>query len=66
MNCIFDWQQVEGDWQDGPEFRSRREILARKQGLPIYRGIATRRNDWRRDGLDQAISQMAMPVFSIE
>lgn len=66
MKSIFHWQTIDGDWPAGPEFRSRREILARKQGLPIFRGIATRKDDWPRDALNEIIAKLAMPVFAIE
>lgn len=38
---FFRFEELPGTWQDYPEGRSRREILARQQGLPIFRGIAS-------------------------
>lgn len=36
---FFDFQTRTEPWPDAPAGRTRREILARKRGLPIYRGV---------------------------
>ncbi len=61
---LFDWHTVE-TWDIEPWVRSRREIIARKQGLSIYRGVATRRDDWTAESLQTAASQMPMPTFDV-
>ncbi|HMP03242.1 MAG TPA: methyltransferase domain-containing protein [Gemmatales bacterium] len=38
---FLDWQPLAGPWPDAPAGRTRREILARQQGLAIYRGLGT-------------------------
>lgn len=39
----FDPEPVRGAWPDAPQGRTRREIIARKQGLAIWRLVARRR-----------------------
>lgn len=65
MSLVFDWHPMTNGWGDGPQYRSRREILALKQGLPIYRGIAHRRNDWTDESLAQCIEQLPQPQFKV-
>ncbi|MFN6139907.1 MAG: tRNA (guanine(46)-N(7))-methyltransferase TrmB [Planctomycetota bacterium] len=63
---LFDWNGIEGDWPEEPEFRSRREILSRKQGLPIYRGIGVRREGIGAEEFQSIIQAMEQPTFAIE
>jgi len=65
LPAVFEWTPIEGEWSDGPAFRSRREILAIKQGLPIFRGMARRRPDWTTDSLSQCIAQLPQPQFKV-
>jgi tRNA (guanine-N7-)-methyltransferase len=37
---FFDFSEHVGSWPDSPKGRSRREIIARRKGLPIFRGVA--------------------------
>ncbi len=66
MPLVFDWQTIAGRWPEGPEFRSRREILALKQGLRIFRGIARRRSDWTDQDLEATFSQLPQPGFKVD
>jgi tRNA (guanine-N7-)-methyltransferase len=36
---FFDFQEHPGRWSDAPRGRTRREIVALKKGLPVFRGI---------------------------
>jgi tRNA (guanine-N7-)-methyltransferase len=38
MPVFFDFAEREGRWPDGPKGRTRREILALRRGLPVFRG----------------------------
>lgn len=40
---FFDFAEQSGPWPDTPRGRTRREILARSKGLPIFRGAGTAR-----------------------
>src|SRR5262249_35616292 len=43
--CFFDFYERIGRWPDGPKGRTRREIIALKRGLPVFRGAGTARMD---------------------
>jgi tRNA (guanine-N7-)-methyltransferase len=45
LPVFFAFREQDGPWTDAPEGRSRREILARRRGLRIFRGSGTRRDD---------------------
>lgn len=66
MAKVFEWHPNTGEWVDGPQYRSRREILAMKQGLPIFRGIAHRRNDWTDEELIRCVGQLPQPRFRVD
>lgn len=38
---FFDWHERIGRWPDAPRGRTRREIVALKKGLPVFRGSGT-------------------------
>lgn len=40
---FFDWQEQSGPWPDAPKGRTRREILALRRRLAVYRGWGTRK-----------------------
>lgn len=42
---FFDFRAQEGPWPDAPKGRTRREIIALRRGLPVYRGCGTARTD---------------------
>lgn len=39
--CFFDFQEQERTWEDAPKGRTRREIIALRRGLPVFRGRGT-------------------------
>ncbi|MFM8571839.1 MAG: tRNA (guanine(46)-N(7))-methyltransferase TrmB [Pirellula sp.] len=66
LPSLFEWSPIEADWSEEPEFRSRREILSRKQGLMIYRGFGVRRQDLSAEEFQERILTMEQPTFKIE
>lgn len=52
--ALFEPEPLPGPWPDAPRGRTRREILARARGLPVWRMIAR-----RRDGLSPAEAEAA-------
>ncbi len=36
---FFDFEDVKGRWADTPKGRTRREIIATRKGLPVFRGV---------------------------
>jgi tRNA (guanine-N7-)-methyltransferase len=63
LPSFFDFREQIGPWPDAPEGRTRREILARQRGLPIYRGLATRRSDLTSDAVSVLANTLALPIF---
>ena len=66
MPKLFQWAEVPGDWADEPTFRSRREILARKEGLKIHRGIAAKTQNRSASEVSALVATMEQPTFAIE
>lgn len=60
---FFAFREQAGPWPDAPEGRTRREILARQRGLPIFRGIGVRRDDLGADALNQLVRTLPRPIF---
>jgi tRNA (guanine-N7-)-methyltransferase len=63
---FFDLQERGGPWPDAPKGRTRREIIALRRGLPVFRGQGT-----ARVGLDFAAAmhlagQLPPPVFDAD
>lgn len=61
--CFFQLHERDTPWPDAPRGRSRREIIARQQRLPIYRGEAIRRDDITAAAALQLASQLPPPTF---
>ncbi len=63
---FFEFQERERTWPDAPKGRTRREIVALRRGLPVFRGFGT-----RRDGLSEAeavrlAEALPPPVFDAD
>lgn len=63
MPIFFAFAERADVWPDAPMGRTRREILARARGLPIYRGIGVKRADLNLQEAIQRAEQLAAPVF---
>ncbi|RUL88561.1 tRNA (guanine(46)-N(7))-methyltransferase TrmB [Tautonia sociabilis] len=61
--AFFTFRAHPEPWPDAPEGRSRREILARSRGLPIFRGVGTRRDDLTGPDIREAINTLPLPEF---
>lgn len=51
-------------WPDG--LRSRRETIAKGQGLSIFRGVGTRRLDWDEAQAREQARQLPPPIFNAD
>jgi tRNA (guanine-N7-)-methyltransferase len=63
LPVFFDFQEQTGPWPDAPKGRTRREIIALRRGLPVFRGWGKRREDL---GISQALAlagTLPLPVF---
>lgn len=63
---FFDWEGPLGPWPDAPAGRSRREILARSRGLPIFRGQGRRRDELPPEQLTALVQQLPFPTFDAD
>ncbi|MDZ4848151.1 MAG: methyltransferase domain-containing protein [Pirellulaceae bacterium] len=61
---FFSWHDQLDPWAEDPNGRSRREIMAAEQNLPIYRAFATRRDDLDEAQMDAAMRDLPQPNFS--
>jgi tRNA (guanine-N7-)-methyltransferase len=41
--ALFEWHEQPGPWPGAPKGRTRREIIALRRGLPVFRGWGTAR-----------------------
>lgn len=64
--CFFDLQILHAPWPDAPRGRTRREILARQQSLPIFRGLARPRGDLDRAAVLALAAQLPPPTFDAD
>jgi tRNA (guanine-N7-)-methyltransferase len=60
---FFEFQRQIGPWPDAPEGRSRREIMARRQGLEIFRGWGVPRTDHTAEELAALAATLPQPMF---
>lgn len=59
----FDWRQQSGRWPDAPKGRTRREIVALRSGLPVFRAICHARTDLTPEQALSQVSQLPPPTF---
>ncbi len=64
LSQIMQWEEITSSWPEAPFERSRREIIARNQGQPIYRAIARRRDELSDESLKAIVSQLPSPEFT--
>jgi tRNA (guanine-N7-)-methyltransferase len=64
VSAVFEWHEQEGGWPEDPHGRSRRELQAVQQGLPIFRGYATKRKEYSEQQVGQLLASLPRPDFS--
>ncbi len=64
--CFFDLRALSGPWSDSPRGRTRREIIARHHGLPIFRGEAIRRYEISVDEALRLANSLPPPTFNAD
>ncbi len=64
--CFFDLHELTGPWPDAPRGRTRREIIARRHHLPIFRGQATRRDDISPEEAQRLAESLPPPTFNAD
>jgi tRNA (guanine-N7-)-methyltransferase len=63
---FFDFHERIGRWPDAPRGRTRREIMAMKKKLPIFRGSGTARQDLTEDNAIRLAEELPPPVFDAD
>ena len=64
--AIFEFTTHTTPWPEDPLGRTRREIIARSQKLPIFRGEGTPRGDLDDLAIDQLVRQLPPPQFATD
>jgi tRNA (guanine-N7-)-methyltransferase len=60
---FFDFQEQEKTWPDAPKGRTRREIIALRRGLPVFRGWGTARPGLSEPEAVRLLENLPDPVF---
>jgi tRNA (guanine-N7-)-methyltransferase len=60
---FFEFHQQPGPWPDAPQGRTRREIMARAMGLPIFRGWGTPRGELDAASRERLVNELPAPKF---
>jgi tRNA (guanine-N7-)-methyltransferase len=63
---FFEFEEQTRPWPDGPKGRTRREIIALRRGLPVYRGLGTARTGLSSDELTALAKSLPQPDFAPE
>jgi tRNA (guanine-N7-)-methyltransferase len=60
---FFDFHEQTGPWPDAPQGRTRREIMARQKGLPVFRAWGLPRPELGSTQLDALVRDLPPPDF---
>jgi tRNA (guanine-N7-)-methyltransferase len=63
---FFEFREQPGPWPDGPKGRTRREIIALRRGLPVFRGAGTARGDVSAAEALRLAETLPPPVFDAD
>src|SRR5437763_1149755 len=63
---FFAFEELPGRWPDAPKGRTRREIIALRRGLPVFRGSGTARRDLSTDDALRLAEALPPPVFDAD
>jgi tRNA (guanine-N7-)-methyltransferase len=63
---FFDFHERIGRWPDAPKGRTRREIIALRRGLPVFRGSGPARTDLGTDEAVRLAESLPPPVFDAD
>ena len=64
--CFFAFHERIGRWPDAPRGRTRREIIAIKRGLPLFRGSGPARTDLSPEQARSLAEALPAPVFDAD
>jgi tRNA (guanine-N7-)-methyltransferase len=63
VTAFFDFQPRQGTWPDAPKGRTRREIIALRRGITVFRGSGTARQDLSESDLLRLAESLPLPLF---
>jgi tRNA (guanine-N7-)-methyltransferase len=63
---FFSFEERTSPWPEAPRGKTRREIIARSKGLPIFRGVGTARRDIDAAAALDAAQGLPLPVFDAD
>jgi tRNA (guanine-N7-)-methyltransferase len=63
---FFEFTEHPGKWSDSPKGRTRREIIALRQGLPVFRGTGKPRSDIAADDVLKLAESLPPPTFDAD
>jgi tRNA (guanine-N7-)-methyltransferase len=63
---FFDFHERIGRWADAPKGRTRREIIALRRGLPVFRGHGTAKSDLSEAEALRLAEELPPPVFDAD
>ncbi len=66
VSKFFAFCEHPGRWPEAPRGRTRREILAMKKGITVYRGEGRRRDELSPDEVSQMAEMLPLPTFKAD
>ncbi|HEV3236162.1 MAG TPA: tRNA (guanine-N7)-methyltransferase, partial [Gemmataceae bacterium] len=63
---FFDFEERERPWPDAPRGRTRREIIALRRGLPVFRGLGKAKVDLSEMEAMKLAESLPLPVFDAD
>ena len=66
MPVFFDFNEQHGSWPDAPKGRTRREIIAIRKGLPVFRGIGKAKTGLSAMEAIELAEKLPGPVFDAD
>ena len=63
---FFEFEERPRTWPDAPKGRTRREILALRRGLPVFRGHGRARRDLTSEQALARAAELPLPVFNAD
>lgn len=63
---FFDFEELPGRWPDAPKGRTRREIIALRQGLPVFRGQGRAKIGLTESAAIRLAEALPAPVFDAD
>jgi len=66
VSFFFEFEELDRTWLDAPKGRTRREIIALRRGLPVFRGWGTARENLSEAEMVRLAEQLPPPVFDAD